>query len=115
MSLVLKIMKADLTKNFDKFGRMDPFAVVEWRTSDDSFVLSKTRKDWNSHMNPVWEHTCRPRPFEGNETIRIEVFDANMVSQNTPCGVMQKSKWQSSFLGSREECRVPLRPRGITS
>ena len=22
---------------------------------------------------------------------------------------MQKSKWQSSFLGSREECRVPLR------
>mmetsp|Transcript_2786 Transcript_2786/g.6618 ORF Transcript_2786/g.6618 Transcript_2786/m.6618 type:complete len:809 (-) Transcript_2786:4-2430(-) len=86
MSLVLKIMKADLTKNFDKFGRMDPFAVVEWRTSDDSFVLSKTRKDWNSHMNPVWEHTCRPRPFEGNETIRIEVFDANMVSQNTPCG-----------------------------
>eukprot|EP00434_Breviolum_minutum_P029747 symbB.v1.2.026298.t2/scaffold2616.1/size74813/2 len=37
-------------------------------------------------MNPVWEHTCRPQYFEGFETVRIEVLEANVTSKATLCG-----------------------------
>ncbi|CAL1143378.1 unnamed protein product [Cladocopium goreaui] len=86
MSAVLKIMKADLTKNFESYGRMDPYAVVHWTGGDETFELTKTRVDWNAHMNPVWEHTCRPQRFEGFETVRIEVLEANVASKSTLCG-----------------------------
>eukprot|EP00435_Cladocopium_sp_Y103_P048586 s2038_g14.t1 len=113
MSAVLKIMKADLTKNFESYGRMDPYAVVHWTGGDETFELTKTRVDWNAHMNPVWEHTCRPQRFEGQkprtlqdqavygaiicldrltqwsqgfETVRIEVLEANVASKSTLCG-----------------------------
>jgi len=86
MSAVLKVMKADLTKNFESYGRMDPYAVVHWTGAEETFELTKTRVDWNAHMNPVWEHTCRPQYFEGFETVRIEVLEANVTSKATLCG-----------------------------
>ena len=52
---------------------MDPFALVHWTGSHtESFELTKTRVDWNAHMNPVWEHTCRPQIYTGRELVKIE-------------------------------------------
>lgn len=52
---------------------MDPFAMVHWTGSHtDTFELTKTRVDWNAHMSPVWEHTCRPQLYTGREQVKIE-------------------------------------------
>jgi len=88
VAVVIKVIRAELKKNFESFGRMDPYAVVNW-TSSEKFELTKTRVDWNAHMLPVWEHSCRPQAYEGHETIEVEVREANLMATDVLCGVAE--------------------------
>eukprot|EP00931_Biecheleriopsis_adriatica_P064323 TRINITY_DN3911_c0_g2_i1.p1 TRINITY_DN3911_c0_g2~~TRINITY_DN3911_c0_g2_i1.p1 ORF type:complete len:829 (+),score=153.66 TRINITY_DN3911_c0_g2_i1:93-2579(+) len=87
LSVVLQIVRAELTKNFAHFGRMDPYAVVHWTDADgEKFELSKTRVDWHAHKTPHWHHACRSLPYRHGDSIEIQVFEAHVVGKASNMG-----------------------------
>jgi len=84
--IVLRVIRADLSKNFDSMGKMDPFASVVWMAEDGSrFEASKTRTDWGGHMTPVWNHTCRSQKYCRGDRVEIQVWEKDMI-RNEFCG-----------------------------
>merc|ERR1740123_2862123 len=80
--LVVRVTKAELVKDFDGFGKMDPYAVIKWmERGGKNWELSRTRTDWNGHFTPLWEHTCPGHPYPGNGTTELEVtvFEENVI------------------------------------
>lgn len=90
MLLVLRVIKARMLRSFEMFGQMDPQATVHWTDVGQKAVeISKTRVDWNGHLNPKWEHTCRGRPFPGvgsGVSVEFKVFEADVIGAPTFCG-----------------------------
>jgi len=84
--LVIRVMRAELVRDFDGFGKMDPYAIVKWvGNSGEEWELSRTRTDWNGHFEPNWDHTCRGKryPGHGKGEVKIEVWEDNLL--DTPC------------------------------
>lgn len=86
---VLRVIKAELNRSFDSYGRMDPFAVVDWITEDGvEKEISRTRTDWNAHFTPHWDHTCRGQPFSrtSKDMVEFQVMEGNVIGRDTFCG-----------------------------
>lgn len=76
MYVVVKVKSAELTKNFERIGRMDPFAVVSWLSADDGGkkkLLSRTHTLWNAHTAPQWDFTCRAHAYAPSSGDKIEI------------------------------------------
>jgi len=87
--LVIRVMRAELMRDFDVFGKMDPFAVVKWvGNSGEEWELSRTKTDWNGHFEPIWDHTCRGKryPGHGKGELNIEVWEENVLGSSGFCG-----------------------------
>mmetsp|Transcript_100986 Transcript_100986/g.200623 ORF Transcript_100986/g.200623 Transcript_100986/m.200623 type:complete len:738 (-) Transcript_100986:223-2436(-) len=87
--LVVRVPKAELLKDFDGFGKMDPYAVIKWiEKGGKDWELSRTRVDWNGHFAPTWDHTCPGHPYPGHGKIELEVavWESNFVGSHTFCG-----------------------------
>lgn len=87
--VVLRVIKAELGRDFDGYGRMDPFAVVDWITEEGiEKELSRTRTDWNAHFTPHWDHTCRGQPFSttSKDMVEFQVMEGNVIGRDTFCG-----------------------------
>eukprot|EP00931_Biecheleriopsis_adriatica_P051706 TRINITY_DN3001_c0_g1_i5.p1 TRINITY_DN3001_c0_g1~~TRINITY_DN3001_c0_g1_i5.p1 ORF type:complete len:860 (-),score=192.34 TRINITY_DN3001_c0_g1_i5:379-2958(-) len=85
---VLRVLRGELNRSFDSYGKMDPFAIVEWIEPDGTRKkLSTTRTDWNAHMSPVWDHTCRGQPFKSrDDQVEFQVMEGNVIGRPTFCG-----------------------------
>jgi len=78
--VVLRVIKAELTKNFDALTKMDPFAIVYWVAEDGSRnEASRTRTDWGGHMTPCWNHTCRSQRYCKGDNIEVQVWEKDVV------------------------------------
>lgn len=88
VQIVIRVINATLTKNFETFGKMDPFAVIRWKDEKGkNLSQTRTRTDWDAHMSPQWNHTCAGHLYAGNgESVEISVFDEDMVGFDSFCG-----------------------------
>eukprot|EP00434_Breviolum_minutum_P011502 symbB.v1.2.010141.t1/scaffold618.1/size180184/18 len=90
--IVVRAISAELYRSFDKFGRMDPFALVDWCYEDGRIVsIGRTRTATRQHMHPVWEHSCKLMPYSGNgsgDKIKFQVLEENFggLAKSTFCG-----------------------------
>ncbi|CAJ1395575.1 unnamed protein product [Effrenium voratum] len=87
--LVLRVLRADLLRSFDAYGKMDPFTVVEWLDRRGSRKeISRTRIDWNADLHPHWDHTCRGQPFKlgSEDEVEFQVLEGNVIGRPTFCG-----------------------------
>jgi len=87
--LVIHVIKAEMLRSFDTFGKMDPFAVVKWCVDGGkSWELSTTPTHWNGHKTPLWNHTCRAVPFVENsaDELEFQVIERNVAWSNSFCG-----------------------------
>lgn len=114
--VVVKVHKANLTRNFEVIGKMDPFAVVEWvPKSGSSFVVSKTHTDWNAHMTPVWDYTCRGQEYNGygvGDAVVVTVYEDNILSRADVCGsakILLDDLLGEGANTSEGTCRGPVR------
>ena len=82
----LKIFQAKLKKDLDTFGKMDPYCKVkilgpsaknpEWRRAIKTSVKN------GAGMTPVWDQSFNLRNLSSGDTIRIEVWDEDPVSDD---------------------------------
>jgi len=87
--VTVRILEAKLLKSFDTYGRMDPFAIVDWMPSDgESIEIGRTSSHWGGHMSPVWRHTCTQFQYSDAGVLRIRVLEENFGGYGTPtfCG-----------------------------
>ncbi|CAE7728017.1 P65-C [Symbiodinium necroappetens] len=90
--VIVRCISAKLFRSFDKFGRMDPFAVVDWFYSDGNVVtVGRTRSAWGQHMSPKWEHCCKAVHYSGSgggDKVRFQVLEENFGGLGKPtfCG-----------------------------
>ncbi|CAE7156671.1 HCc2, partial [Symbiodinium pilosum] len=90
--VIVRCVAATLFRSFDKFGRMDPFATVDWYYADGSSVtVGRTKSAWGQHMNPEWEHCCRAVRYSGSgggDKVRFQVLEENFGGLGKPtfCG-----------------------------
>lgn len=121
-TVALRVMKADLIRNFDAITKMDPFAIVYWVSADGSkSEVSKTRTDYGGHMSPVWEHTCRSQYYCTGDHIEIAVFERDMltnefcgraiVSVNELCCAGSEEPRSESPSNRQSECSWEVQPR----
>lgn len=92
--VVLRVIRAKLTKNFELCGRMDPFAVVLWVSADGAAEeIGHTHTDWNGHYTPQWDHTCRGHMFRMGvaDSIEVQVFEDDLLSKDELCGTARSS------------------------
>eukprot|EP00425_Heterocapsa_triquetra_P036777 CAMPEP_0195079160 /NCGR_PEP_ID=MMETSP0448-20130528/21152_1 /TAXON_ID=66468 /ORGANISM="Heterocapsa triquestra, Strain CCMP 448" /LENGTH=699 /DNA_ID=CAMNT_0040111969 /DNA_START=85 /DNA_END=2181 /DNA_ORIENTATION=- len=92
--VTLKVLRAELLRSFDTFGKMDPFAVIEWVGSDQSsWEVGRTGTHWGGHMEPVWDNTFPGVPYRPgrSESIRLRVLEKDFgeVGKPTFCGEAQ--------------------------
>jgi len=71
--VVVKVKSAELTKNFERIGRMDPFAVVSCLSDGGKKLLSRTHTLWNAHKTPQWDFTCRAHAYAPSSGDKIEI------------------------------------------
>ena len=75
--VVVKVKSAELTKNFERIGRMDPFAVVSWLPAGGDGgkkkLLSRTHTLWNAHKTPQWDYICRAHAYAPSSGDKIEI------------------------------------------
>jgi len=91
---VVRVLRAELARSFDAYGKMDPFTVVSFIESDGARKeISRTRTDWNADMHPHWDHTCRGQPFKMGSaaTVEFQVMEGNVIGRPTFCGAAQVS------------------------
>lgn len=92
LRLVVRVVKADIVKNFESFGKMDPYATVSLEHEDGSKIdVGQTRTDWNAHMHPVWNHTCPGQPprqagFSGSKVV-VTVYEDDVVGTDDVIGI----------------------------
>lgn len=99
--VVLRVLGAELNRSFDYFGKMDPFAVVEWTTADGSTCeVSRTMPHNAGHMTPTWDHTCRGQLYNRGDRVSVQVMDKDFVSDEL-CGTA--SVLVSDLLGAAAE------------
>ena len=108
--VVLKVKSAELTKNFERLGRMDPFAVVSWLSDGGSMkkLLSRTHTLWNAHKTPEWEFACRAKKYSPSSGDQIEVAlweDGNV----------SKAEWMGSATIDVDELLGPDPTPGVES
>ncbi|CAK9000430.1 Hypothetical protein SCF082_LOCUS6489 [Durusdinium trenchii] len=86
--LVLKVLRADLLRSFDAYGKMDPYTVVELVETGARKEIARTRIDWNADKHPHFEHTCRGQPFKMGSSAQVEfqVMEGNVLARPTFCG-----------------------------
>lgn len=94
--VVVRVVKAKLFRSFEKFGgKMDPFAVVSLERLGgkeaggkgiDSIVLGQTQIAKGAHMEPEWNHMCRPTCYHEDDQLHIEVSESNWGRPSTFCG-----------------------------
>lgn len=85
--VIFRIFNAKLSKNFESIGRMDPYAEIEWNKQDGSkLTIARTKTDWNSHMAPVWDHTCRGQLYDPDCTVAFKVYEDDVTGIDTLCG-----------------------------
>jgi hypothetical protein len=88
LQIVCRVIKADLLKNFEAFGKMDPFATVELQKADGAKIeVGRTRTDWNAHMNPVWNHTFPGQPYVSSDKLIVSVFEDDVVGSIDLMGI----------------------------
>lgn len=89
LDVVVRIIKAELYRNFEMGGKMDPYATAVLHTSSSTNkAWVRTKTDWNAHMTPVWNHICPNHPFEKGSGIEVEfkVFEDDVVGTDDLCG-----------------------------
>jgi len=101
--VVVKVKSAELTKNFERIGRMDPFAVVSWLSAGDGAgegkkkkLLSRTHTLWNAHKTPRWDFACRAHAYapSSGDKIEIALWEDGNVS---------KAEWMGSAIVGVDE------------
>jgi len=89
---VIRVLRAELHKSFDMYGRMDPYAVVRYKPqSGKNKKLSTTATHWDGHMKPVWDHACPGLDFQScniRDQVVFEVYERNfgMLGMPSFCG-----------------------------
>lgn len=90
MLLSFRVLRAELQKSFASYGKMDPFAVVEWLPAQgEPFEVAHTKVHWNGHMAPQWDHTCRGQPYGGRglgDKVEVKVLEANVTTKSVFLG-----------------------------
>jgi len=88
MQVIICVHKAELNRSFESFGRMDPFVIVEWVSSDGTeHQIARTFTDWDAHMQPRWDYTCRAQLFVSKaDMVDFQVMEDNKVTKHTFCG-----------------------------
>jgi len=96
--IVVRVFKAELARSFKKFGRMDPWAVVERSTSEgQTFEVARTAPHKRGHKSPVWSHESKGWPFVGDQDELVEFhvlgvgLKAALRGTPTVCGSSQAS------------------------
>lgn len=100
----ITVAKAVLSKSFERFGKMDPYATVEWKNeSGTNAKIATTNIDYNSHFTPVWNYVCKSQaynPETGNCSVKIDIYDKEQVTKDDFCGSCQTTV---SFLLAQPE------------
>lgn len=80
--VVIEVVSANITKNINLLGRMDPYVVVSWLPSvdadaKDKTLVSRTHTDWDAHKTPKWDFTCRGHPHSpgSGEGVELALFE----------------------------------------
>lgn len=85
--VIIKVLRAKLTRNFEKFGKMDPSAQVTWISSDgEKLDISRSPTAWNAHKDPVWDFTCHAHSYSSGDAVEIDVYEDNAVTASVLCG-----------------------------
>lgn len=115
--LQIWVLRAELLRSFESFGKMDPFVVVEHVTSSGHvWEFARTRTDWGGHMKPNFNHLCRSLEVDGDDVIRFRLLEKNFGDLGKPtfCGeasvpvrVLLRSDVQSSA-EQVEPCKLKL-------
>ena len=91
--VVIRVVRAELLRSFDAYGKMDPYAVVEWQDGSSRREISRTRIDWNADMHPHWDHSCRGQPFKmaTDTAVEFKVMEGNVIGRPSFCGAAKIS------------------------
>jgi len=88
LQIVIRVIKANIKKNFEAFGKMDPYARMQIVNADGSKTdIGQTRTDWNAHMSPVWNHTCQAHPYVEGKKVEISVWEDDVVGKDDLIGI----------------------------
>merc|ERR1719409_1101346 len=83
----LRVMSAEILRNFEKFGKMDPYVIIRMASSDGtSWQVSRTFTHWDGHLRPHWDHTCRAQPHAGVAQVEFQLYEDDMVGKDDFCG-----------------------------
>jgi len=83
--LIIRILSATFTKKGHTMSRMDPFCIVNWKPEGgERTTVGHTHTDWNGHMHPHWDHTCRGIPYQVGLRGEVEftVSETSLVGVN---------------------------------
>ena len=105
--VVIRISGATLTRNFERHGKMDPFATatVQSPGAPKAAAWARTPTAWDAHMTPSWDFTSRPSELELDDVIQIKVFEDDIIGKSDFCG--GASAQLSDLLGAGEQ-ELPL-------
>lgn len=94
--VVITVAKAVLQKSFEKFGKMDPYAIVKWKDSKGlTTEIAQTSVDIDSHKTPVWNYICRPQSYNhlereiGKSSVILSIYDKEPIGRDDFCGSCQ--------------------------
>jgi len=87
--LQLWVLRAELVRSFETFGKMDPFVIVEHLPKGGTtWEFARTRTDWGGHMAPTFNHLCRSIEVDADDVIRFRLLEKNFGDLRAPtfCG-----------------------------
>ena len=76
--LRLTVMQAKLTRDTETFGKMDPYAVIEYRQEKHKTVTKN-----NAGKTPVWNQTFDMDIKYIGDDIQIGVYDEDVTESDT--------------------------------
>jgi hypothetical protein len=87
--VALRVINAEILRNFEMFGKMDPYVIVKTVAKDGLLKkqVSRTWTHWDGHMAPRWDHTCRAQPVDGVESIEFYLYEDDVVGKDDLCGI----------------------------
>ncbi|CAJ1374614.1 unnamed protein product [Effrenium voratum] len=101
--LQIWVLRGELVRSFETFGKMDPFVVVEHLPkSGPAWEFARTRTDWGGHMKPSFNYLCRSIEVDGEDVIRFKILEKNFGELGTPTFCGEASASVRTMLGSND-------------
>jgi hypothetical protein len=89
-AVAIRVVRAQLNRSFDKLGKMDTFATIQWCSSEGAKrEIGRTRVV--NGLTPNWDYACPKVGYRGVDacdTVHFQVFDKNFMGIRAPtlCG-----------------------------